>query len=136
DGRVAVEGPEVLLRAKAVVSLGMALHELASNAASHGALSVPEGRVRLVWRIENPGSAEARLEIRWRESGGPQVARPQQNGYGAELIENGLQQQIGASASISFAARGLSAVLTLPVSSGLVVEPEQPQIGTRSAANN
>src|SRR5204862_102389 len=71
DGRVVVEGPPVLVKAMAAVGLGMALHELAANAARQGALSVPPGRVRLSWSIEEPDTPQARLVIRWREAGGP-----------------------------------------------------------------
>jgi two-component sensor histidine kinase len=137
DGRLAVEGPDVLLRAKAAVSLGMALHEVAANAARHGALSVPQGRVRLGWRIEDPGTPEARLVIDWRESGGPPLDGPQARGYGRELIETGLREQIGAAGSLTFADGGVTAEIALPLSSGLVLaaggDQEREAAGSRKA---
>jgi two-component sensor histidine kinase len=123
DGRVMVEGPPVLLKAQAAVSLGMALRELAANAAKDGALSVPQGRVHLGWSIEQAGTPQARLAIHWRESGGPAVRPPAATGYGSELIETQLKEQIGAAGSISFADGGVTVSLTLPLSTGLVLLP-------------
>ena len=71
EGRVVADGALVLVRADTAVTLGMALHELAARAAAGGALSVPQGRVRLDWGIEPADGTEQRLVIRWRESGGP-----------------------------------------------------------------
>ncbi|HKS89366.1 MAG TPA: chemotaxis protein CheB [Stellaceae bacterium] len=123
DGRVVVDGAPVLLRARAVVGLGMALHELAANAADHGALSVPQGRVHLAWAIEDAGSPRARLVIRWQETGGPAVRRRAANDYGWTFIESGLGEQIGAAGTLAFADGGLTAELTLPLASGLVLMP-------------
>jgi two-component system CheB/CheR fusion protein len=123
DGPVVVAGPAVLLRAKATVSIGMALHEVAANASERGALSVPEGRVRVDWQIEEPQTPDARLVIRWRESGGPAVSGSAIEGYGSELIETALQQEIGATGSLFFTDGGVSADLTLPMSSDLIVLP-------------
>ena len=123
DGRVVVEGPPVLVKAMAAVGLGMALHELAANAARQGALSVPPGRVRLSWSIEEPDTPQARLVIRWREAGGPAAPPAEPMSHGRELIEIGLKEQIGATASIDFADDGLAASLELPLSTGLVLLP-------------
>ena len=124
DGRVAVEGPALALKAKAAVAIGLALHELTANACDHGALSVPEGRVRLAWAIEQPRTQQARLAIRGRESNGPPVQPPAAKGYGSHLIENELQQAIGATAILSFAPGGLSCDIALPLSADLVVAAE------------
>ena len=123
DGRVVVEGPPVLVKAMAAVGLGMVLHELSANAARQGALSVPPGRVRLTWSIEEPDTPQARLVIRWREAGGPAGTPPEAMSHGRELIEIGLREQIGATASIDFADDGLAASLELPLSTWLVRSP-------------
>jgi len=121
EGRVVAEGVPVLVRADTAVTLGMALHELAARAAE-GALSVPQGRVHLDWRIEQRDGVEQKLVIRWRESGGPESGT--QGGGGArELIECGLSEQIGASGSVSLAENGLTAEIALPLASGLVLLP-------------
>lgn len=121
EGRVVADGALVLVRADTAVTLGMALHELAARAAAGGALSVPQGRVRLDWGIEPADGTEQRLVIRWRESGGP--AGETQDGSARELIERGLAEQIGASLSISPAEGGLTAEIALPLASGLVLLP-------------
>ncbi|HLY44858.1 MAG TPA: CheR family methyltransferase [Stellaceae bacterium] len=121
DGRVTVEGPAVRLRAPAAVNLGLALHELAVNAASRGALSVPQGRVHLNWEVVEAETPAARLVIRWQETGGPPVRPPADKDYGSELITVGLKAAIGASGSFDFAGARLTADLVLPLSSKLIL---------------
>ena len=124
----------MLLRSEAAVSLGRALHEVAANAARHGALSVPQGRVRLGWRIVDPDGPEARLVIEWREANGPPLNGPRPTGYGRELIEIELAQQIGATGSISVADGGLTAEIALPLSSGMVIPAGSSGDGNVSAS--
>jgi two-component sensor histidine kinase len=118
-----VDGPPVLLGAPAAISIGMAMHELAANAAGHGALSVPQGRVHFGWAIEDDDGGNGRLVIRWRESGGPPVRPPQSKGYGSTLIEAELMEKIGARGSLTFVETGVAADLALPLSSRLVQLP-------------
>ena len=130
NGRVIVEGSPILLKARAAVNLGMVLHELAANAARDGALSVPQGRIRVSWSIDRANTPEARLVIRWHESGGPAVKPPEGRGYGSALIETALNEQIGASGSIAFADGGVEASISLPLSTCLVV-PQGPEEGKK-----
>jgi two-component sensor histidine kinase len=102
----------------------MALHELAANAAKHGALSVPQGRVRLGWQIEEADGSVARLVIRWRESGGPPTREDEAGGYGGQLIGAGLQKTIGASGSTTVEDGGVAVSLVLPLSTGLVLRAD------------
>lgn len=85
-GRIGCDGPAVLLGAKAVLSLSLLLHELATNATKHGALSVAGGQVALVWDIED----DAELVLRWQETGGPPAREPHHRGFGTRLIDMGL----------------------------------------------
>jgi two-component system CheB/CheR fusion protein len=124
DARIVLDGPAVRLKAKAAVGIGMALHELAANAAKHGALSVPQGRVRLGWEIAEADGSGARLVIRWRESGGPPGGKDQASGYGGHLIGTGLQETIGARGSITVEDGGVAVSLVLPLSTGLVLRPD------------
>ena len=124
DARIVLDGPAVLLKAKAAVGIGMALHELAANAAKHGALSVPQGRVRLGWQIEEADGSVARLVIRWRESGGPPTREDEAGGYGGQLIGAGLQKTIGASGSTTVEDGGVAVSLVLPLSTGLVLRAD------------
>jgi PAS domain S-box-containing protein len=83
--RFEITGPELRLTSRMALALTLALHELATNAAKYGALSVPSGRVTVTWMVR-PGDP-LRLTFRWQESGGPQVSPPAQKGFGSRLIE-------------------------------------------------
>jgi PAS domain S-box-containing protein len=115
--RVEIVGPEVRLASGAAVTLGMAFHELATNAAKHGALLTPDGRVRLSWRQADGGSDDhrRRYEVLWEESGGPLISGPpQQRGFGTRLLESGLATQIGGRVSLDFAPTGLRCRILVP----------------------
>ncbi|MBD0274043.1 MAG: PAS domain S-box protein [Acetobacteraceae bacterium] len=113
--RVEAVGPPVWLRPGAAVALGMALHELAANAAAHGALSVPGGRVRLDWSVEAAPGGDW-LRLRWAERGGPTVpGPPARRGFGSRLIERGLAQELRAEARLLFEASGLRCEIDAPL---------------------
>ena len=83
---ISLRGPAIELASSAAVNLGLVLHELATNAAKYGALSMPTGRLWIDWNVASaPG--EARLMLDWRETGGPPVSPPARRGFGTELIE-------------------------------------------------
>ena len=84
--RLTTDGPEVLLAPTAAQYIGMAFHELATNASKHGAFSVPEGRVRVTWTLS--GEADKRmLTLRWEEIGGPAVNPEKSPGFGTKVLE-------------------------------------------------
>ncbi|HEX3674629.1 MAG TPA: PAS domain-containing protein [Rhizomicrobium sp.] len=85
ETRFTVEGPDVSLPPSTAVSVGLCIHELASNAAKYGALSNDAGRVRVTWRIEKEGGVST-LVFSWTETGGPPVTPPTRRGFGSELI--------------------------------------------------
>ncbi|MBV9566722.1 MAG: PAS domain S-box protein [Hyphomicrobiales bacterium] len=89
EKRVHVQGPEVTLDTSLAVPLGLALHELATNATKYGSLSTPGGSVDLSWVVDHQDGAE-RLSLIWRETGGPPVKAPSRRGFGTSLIERGL----------------------------------------------
>jgi len=88
--RFDVAGPQVALGASAALRLSLILHELATNATKYGALSVPEGRVRLEWHVEAGGRRGEQLVLRWHEHHGPPVKPPTRTGFGTKLIDMGL----------------------------------------------
>jgi two-component sensor histidine kinase len=100
--RLIVKGPAVLLDEAATQNLGLALHELATNAAKYGALSVPQGRVAIQWEIAGDGT----LRLRWREQGGPKVTEPTRKGFGHVIIDRMLVDSVGK-VHLDFAAEGL-----------------------------
>jgi two-component sensor histidine kinase len=100
---VVLDGPEVHLPADAVQALSMALHELATNAVKHGALSVPEGRLVLRWTLEGE---EVRLV--WQERGGPTLAGPPaRRSFGSEVIRQTIENQLGGRLEKRWAPEGL-----------------------------
>jgi two-component sensor histidine kinase len=109
--RVAVEGPELRLAPNAALTLTMAFHELATNAAKHGALSIPSGRVSVRW-----SAPVGTLELEWVERGGPSVHKPRRRGFGLRLIEQGLTYELGGHVRLEFAPDGLECHIRLPLS--------------------
>ena len=85
DGRIRLDGPRCSVPAAACVPLVLALHELATNAAKYGALSVPGGQVALIWRLREAGEG-LELAMEWSENGGPQVTPPSRRGLGSRLL--------------------------------------------------
>jgi PAS domain S-box-containing protein len=115
--RVALDGPAVRLTASAAVALAMVLHELASNAAKHGALSAPGGRVHVTWAL----TSEA-LDVAWTEQGGPPIAGPPaaRRGFGSILLDRVLVRQFGGRLALDFAPTGLRCRMRLPLSERLL----------------
>lgn len=110
--RISVEGPNVHLKPEAAQSLGLALHELAVNAAKYGALSNPSGRVDVSW--ERDAAGEGIVVIRWLERGGPKVEHPKKHGFGTLAIQRNLSRSLEADVDLSFAEEGVSCTITIP----------------------
>jgi two-component sensor histidine kinase len=113
--RVSLDGPVVSLKPKTAIVIGLALHELVSNARRHGALSGPQGRVDLNWSVEGANGEGAKLAVTWRESGGSAVTPPETSGFGRAIFERQLRSEIGAEASLNFAPNGAEASIALPL---------------------
>jgi two-component sensor histidine kinase len=112
--RITLAGPPVELSADLAVPIGMAVHELTTNAAKHGALSVPGGQIAVVWTVREL-EAERRLDIEWVERGGPRVAQPSRKGFGSTLLHRVLTHQCRATISISYEPEGLSCHMGIPL---------------------
>jgi CHASE1-domain containing sensor protein/two-component sensor histidine kinase len=108
--RVAAEGPQVRLPPGTALALAMALHELATNAAKYGALSTPEGRVSIVWKLPS-----GRLDLTWRESGGPPVTAPAARGFGTRMITQGLSRQLRGTVDLAFKPGGVVCCIEIPL---------------------
>jgi PAS domain S-box-containing protein len=107
--RVQIEGPQVLLEPNVAQAIAMILHELATNAAKYGALSVPNGQIELKWSHE----ANGRLRLRWKEIGGPTVHEPTRKGFGRRIIGQMIEQLKGDT-RFDWRAEGLVCEITLP----------------------
>lgn len=113
--RYELSGPQVRLEPRAAMALGMAIHELATNALKHGALSVPEGTLRVTW--SHSGEDQDGIDLRWTESGGPPVQPPTHRGFGSLLLERQLAYELAGSTTLDFAREGLRVKLRLPLAS-------------------
>jgi len=111
DEAVSIEGPPAQLAPNDALSFGLAIHELGTNAAKYGALSVPGGHVSINWRL-----VEERLaEVEWRESGGPAVDAPRKRGFGTELIEKIVAHELRHPVELDFEPDGVRCVMRVPI---------------------
>ena len=108
-------GPDVLFDAPQALAMGMILHELATNAAKHGALSAEQGCVNVSWADPDD---QGRTALDWTETGGPSVARPSRTGFGSRLIAASLKGDLNGEANLDYAPDGLKARLTFRPTAG------------------
>jgi two-component sensor histidine kinase/CheY-like chemotaxis protein len=112
--RIVLTGPPVELSADLAVPTGMALHELTTNAAKHGALSVPGGRVLVTWDVARPDQRKI-LHLAWVERGGPPVETPTRTGFGSVLLKRVLTTQCHAEIRFDFDRDGLRFEMEAPL---------------------
>ncbi len=103
-------GPPVQLGPRTVMSLSLVLHELTTNAAKYGALSDPEGQVRVRWQVE-----DGKLHLHWAESGGPAVSAPTATGYGTQLIQSTVSYNLGGTVELDYPQGGFQAEIVVPL---------------------
>lgn len=116
DDAILLDGPELELAPNDALSFGLAVHELATNAAKYGALSMPGGKVMIRWqRGEDPAAETEWAEVEWRETGGPPVAHERRRGFGTELIEKVVAHELRQPVTLDFAPSGVRCVLRVPV---------------------
>ena len=109
-GRVSIGGPQLLLEPNIAQAIAVTLHELATNAAKYGALSVAAGRVTLSWTHQAGGP----LQLHWSETGGPAVKPPTRKGFGTRIIERMIAQLKGTT-TLDWRATGLICEITVPL---------------------
>src|SRR6266446_5276069 len=120
--RIAVQGPKLRLKAGSAQAIGLALHELATNAWKYGALSTDTGRVEVGW-----GSDGGVLTMSWTEREGPPVSAPKRRGFGAIVMETMAERSVNGTVDLDYAFSGLTWHLTCPAANAL--EPwEREQI--------
>ena len=108
---IRLNGPDVELAPNDALSLGLAMHELATNAAQHGALSDAGGQVGVEWEMEEPEL----VRVSWAESGGPKVLQERARGFGTDLIERVLASELRNPVNLEFAPDGVHCSLLIPV---------------------
>jgi light-regulated signal transduction histidine kinase (bacteriophytochrome) len=111
--RVKISGSKLMLRPKAALSASLALHELTTNAAKYGALSVAEGWVEVGWS-EQARDGKPWLALRWAEHGGPVVAPPGRSGFGLMLLERSLAYDVDGHVDLEFRPEGLICKAMIP----------------------
>ena len=102
----------MVLQPRAAVSMALAMHELATNATKYGAMSTPDGRISVSWRLTPPPSP--RLDLRWRESDGPPVLPPGRRGFGTRMIQQVLAQEFQGRVDVEYRTDGLLCQISAP----------------------
>jgi PAS domain S-box-containing protein len=118
DFRIAVRGPRLRLKAASAQAIGLALHELATNAGKYGALSTNEGRVDIWWQ-----AAANMFTMSWTENEGPPVVAPTRRGFGSTVISTMAKHSLDGEVALYYARSGLMWQLTCPVANAL--EPQE-----------
>ena len=111
EAQAEISGPEILLAPNTALSLGLAIHELATNAAKYGALTDGQGKVTVSWAVNDNQT----IKLDWVESGGPMVAQPDRAGFGTNLLRKTVSHELGRDVILDFAPLGLRATLFIPV---------------------
>jgi two-component system CheB/CheR fusion protein len=111
--RLDLSGPPITVKPDAAQTIGLALHELGTNASKYGALSVADGKICLEWKID-PNNGEPRFQMWWREVGGPRAIAPTSSGFGRILIENVTAQKLQGISELEFAEAGVTWMLDAP----------------------
>ena len=119
DTRIALRGPTLELPRKTAIGFGMAIHELASNAAKYGALSNPEGTVRVHWDLPQEGGLKI-LRLQWEERGGPSIRAIHREGFGTVMLHAIVESDFGGKLDMIFSRDGLHCIVCIPLNSLMV----------------
>lgn len=132
NNRIAVRGPDFWITSAAAQTIGMALHELATNAGKYGALSTNAGHVDIVWRLERIDDHGHRFTMEWSERGGPTVMAPTRHGFGWTVLCQMTKMLLGADVALEFAPAGVVWRLACPANRVRESEePRQPEFAAR-----
>jgi len=112
--QIVLTGEPMQIRPDAAQHIGMAMHELATNAAKYGALSTPDGVVNIAWHVSSGPDGETVCHLSWEESGGPPVERPSVRGFGRVVIERTVARAVHGEVRIEYAPSGLRWTLEFP----------------------
>lgn len=129
DERFVGSGSDVELPARHVLALGMALHELATNATKYGALSTPADQVRVGWKVVLRECGMPHLCLDWVESGGPPAVMPKRRGFGTRLIAMCVERELGGAVHLDFTSEGLHCTIDVPMddAAGVMLSPHLVQ---------
>jgi PAS domain S-box-containing protein len=136
DNVISLAGPTVMLNPRQSLSLSMALAELYTNAVKYGCLSVPDGVLEVAWVLHepDPGHTRPRLELLWRERGGPAITQPPGSSLGSELVEGFIRFELGGTCALRYPAQGAEHRLAFDLHPPAGAQPEAP--GHRTVPRN
>jgi PAS domain S-box-containing protein len=123
SSRFELAGPDVVITAEAAQAIGLAIHELATNAIKYGALSEPAGHVKVCWMFEANAGAPGQLSLNWIEQGGPPVSPPSRKGFGHVVIGEMVERALSGNVAVEFAHEGLKWSVSIPAIN-LVSDPQ------------
>jgi CheY-like chemotaxis protein len=126
--KVEIQGPNISLLPATAQGIALALHELATNAAKHGALSSLKGKVSLTWQLQSDT-----LGLLWIENGGPLITAPSSRSFGLKVIRASIEQQLGGETVFEWNPKGLQCRLSIPLRE--MTRPRESD-ATRSAAES
>jgi PAS domain S-box-containing protein len=112
--QIAIEGDNLIVTPEAAQNIGLAVHELSTNAAKYGALSVDRGHVKVAWSCPDDGTGEPQFRMQWIEAGGPEVNPPAQRGFGQTVLEQLVARALQGEAQLRFHPSGVSWALNTP----------------------
>lgn len=115
SSRYEIDGPEVVLTAEAAQAIGLAIHELATNAIKYGALSERGGKVKISWMFDGQADVTGYLLFKWIEQGGPPVLPPVRRGFGHVVIGEMVERSLNGKVAMEFAPEGMNWSVSIPV---------------------
>lgn len=124
--RLVLEGPDVILTPVAAQNLGMAIHELSTNAVKYGALSVASGKVRISWSLDKDDEGNNRLQLSWVERGGPVVQPPSRRGFGRFVIEAIAARALNGTVDLRFEPEGVSCTIEGSADDSVIAKAASP----------
>jgi two-component system CheB/CheR fusion protein len=120
--QIRVAGPAVRFQPKAAETFALAIHELATNAVKYGALSKPQGRIDISWRLDG-SSDPVQLVFDWRERAGPKVVPPNRKGFGTELLEKTVPFELKGQTTLNYSPAGLHCTIAIPLNPRVIHSP-------------
>jgi two-component sensor histidine kinase len=123
SSRVELAGPDIVVTAETAQAIGLAIHELATNALKYGALSQPSGKVRISWNFDRNAGASPQLLLNWIEQGGPPVSPPSRKCFGHMVVGEMVERSLNGKVAMKFAVQGLNWSVSIPATN-LVSNPQ------------
>jgi two-component sensor histidine kinase len=130
--RVELTGPDIVVTAEATQAIGLAIHELTTNAIKYGALSAPAGKVMISWAFAGESLASRKLLLKWVEQGSPRVSTPSRNGFGHLVIGEMIERSLNAKVVLEFLTEGLEWSVSIPATNVVI----EAQTGNEGSPNS